>query len=380
MLSHAVAYGAAAGVNVQALTRVDQSFARGIARGMLETRTSTAVIGWDGRASRHWIFGSVLDQVLEQTQQQVIVSKLGHPLNTTSRIVLVIPQGADHASGFAESVKTIKRIADGLTLEVFALAIADDPAALRPQLDAMPPATVPIRCEGVADWSELLASLSARVQKDDLVVVLGARRDTVAWHPALLDMPAQLSGLLPESFLIVYPPERADLLPEFQTRGELRRALGPARIDVRLQARTLGEAQRMLLEREYSPDVSRVRELETLFARYGVALEIQPGVVISHARVESLEEPLILLGITPTGITVPGCERPAQLLFIVLSPLEQPQQHLALLADVARIASASASLAALLAAADADAALALLQDALSGASADAQLATDPRAH
>jgi nucleotide-binding universal stress UspA family protein len=82
MLSHAVAYVSGVGVPVVPLTRVDHNFANGIARGMAETRTSGVVIGWDGRRfSPRGIFGSVLDQLLERTRQQVMVAKLGHPLH-----------------------------------------------------------------------------------------------------------------------------------------------------------------------------------------------------------------------------------------------------------------------------------------------------------
>ncbi|MFW6089263.1 MAG: hypothetical protein ACODAB_05885, partial [Gemmatimonadota bacterium] len=60
-------------------------------RGIAETRSSIIMVGWDGgrTAAGQWIFGSVLDQILEQTQELVLVAKLGHPLNTTRRLVTI---------------------------------------------------------------------------------------------------------------------------------------------------------------------------------------------------------------------------------------------------------------------------------------------------
>jgi Kef-type K+ transport system membrane component KefB len=60
MLSHAVAHAAAADSTVIPVTRMDHNFANGIARAVAETRSSTLIIGWDGRRSpRRVIFGTV---------------------------------------------------------------------------------------------------------------------------------------------------------------------------------------------------------------------------------------------------------------------------------------------------------------------------------
>jgi hypothetical protein len=85
-------YAAAADVPVVPITRMDHNFASGIARG----GRRDALLDGDhrvgrARAPRRGIFGSVLDQLLELTKQQVLVAKLGHPLNTTQRIVLLVP-------------------------------------------------------------------------------------------------------------------------------------------------------------------------------------------------------------------------------------------------------------------------------------------------
>ncbi|MBA3968947.1 MAG: cation:proton antiporter, partial [Gemmatimonadetes bacterium] len=115
MLSHAVAYAAGADVPVVPLTRVDHDFASGIARGMTETRITTVVTGWDGRPSdTGGMFGSVLDPLLEQTRQRAIIARLMNPLNTTHRVVLLIPRGLDRLPGFPATVRTIKLMANRL--------------------------------------------------------------------------------------------------------------------------------------------------------------------------------------------------------------------------------------------------------------------------
>jgi hypothetical protein len=130
MLSHAVTHAAAVDVPVTPVTRVDDNFANGIRRAALETRTSMIIIGWDGRRSaRQAIFGTVLDHLLEVTRQHVIVAKVGHPLNTTSRVILIVPRGSDRISGFFEALRALKRMTSrlGAELRVYLVGAAGRP-------------------------------------------------------------------------------------------------------------------------------------------------------------------------------------------------------------------------------------------------------------
>jgi Kef-type K+ transport system membrane component KefB len=207
MLHQVEAYGAAAGAEVVAMTRVDHNFASGIARGVAETRSSSIIVGWDGkRTQRRGIFGGVLDQLLVQTRQQIMVAKLGHPLNTTERVFLLIPNGSDHVLGFAEAVRTVKLLTNRLSARIVGYVVADDVETYARHFDVVKP-SAPARFEASRSWPELLGLLAGRLKADDLVVVLSARRGAVSWTPALERLPARLADLVPESFVILYPSE-----------------------------------------------------------------------------------------------------------------------------------------------------------------------------
>jgi Kef-type K+ transport system membrane component KefB/nucleotide-binding universal stress UspA family protein len=207
MLSHAVAHAAGADVPVVPLTRVDHNFASGIARGMAENRASVLIIGWDGKPShRRGMFGSVLDQLLEQTRQQVLVAKLGHPLNTTERVILLIPEGADYLPGFLGAVRTIKQLANHLGAGIHARVVSASSDSYQRAMDRALP-TAPVVVERLPSWNDAPAWLGETVRSDDLVVVISARRGSVAWDPALERLPAVLAGLIPESFIMMYPSE-----------------------------------------------------------------------------------------------------------------------------------------------------------------------------
>jgi Kef-type K+ transport system membrane component KefB len=349
MLSKSVAYAVGAGIPVRAVTRLDQNFATGIARGAVETRTTTVVIGWDGRASRRWVFGSVLDQLLEQSTQHVIVAKLGHPVNTTRRLVTLVPRGADHHPGFAEALATIKRLGRRLSADLLLVAVEGEGAALVTQARALKP-PVPMTTRTVGSWQEALTMLRETLRAEDLVAVVSARRGTVSWRPYLERLPARLAGLVPESFLMLYPPERVDHSGRAVEETELPRALSRARIVTTLPGRSAHAALDALLEREYPDERGGRRDIlrALLHSRRGAALEIAPGAVVVHARLDFLKAPQLFIGRSPGGTTFPGIEQPARLIVLLLSPTDQPEEHLAVLADVARLVSDPARVARLL--------------------------------
>lgn len=207
MLGNVAAYATGAGVDVVPLTRVDHNFASGIARAVAETRSSSIVVGWDGkRSQRRAIFGGVLDQLLVQTRQQTMVAKLGHPLNTTERVFVLIPQGSDHVLGFQEAVRTIKLLTSRLGARILGFVVADGAEPYRAHFEAVKP-TAPAEFHEFGRWNEVLDRLVDELRPDDLVLVMSARRGAVSWTPVLERLPARLADLVPESFVILYPSE-----------------------------------------------------------------------------------------------------------------------------------------------------------------------------
>ncbi|MEX2570674.1 MAG: cation:proton antiporter [Gemmatimonadota bacterium] len=340
VLSQAVIYAAGAEVPVVPLTRVDRNVASGIARGIAETRSSMVVIGWDGAGMRRSgeIFGSVLDDLLTQTKQMVVVSKLGHSLNTTKRVLLVLPPLSHRHPGFFEAARALKVIGGRLGAGIVALAIDSDPARLEELFKPIRPAAA-MEFTRIPGWGSLTGELRRRVRPDDLVVVLSARRGTLSWDPSLERLPGQLAGLLPESFLIIYPSEADTPLREPVPDALLPRGLEPDRIVKNLPALTYDAAIRFILESGGLFDADRQEKISRVLVetQQEFSTELKPGVVVPHARFRGIEEPIVFLGTSQEGIEFPRADAPAHLIFVLLSPAERPQEHLEALGDIARL-------------------------------------------
>jgi Kef-type K+ transport system membrane component KefB/mannitol/fructose-specific phosphotransferase system IIA component (Ntr-type) len=339
MLGHAVVYAAGADVPVVPLTRVDRNIPTGIARGIAETRSSVVIIGWDARrAANARIFGTVLDQLLEQTRQLVLVAKLGHPLNTTKRIVLIVPPGGKHHPGFFGALQATKLMASELGARIKALVVSGDTARYE-KLYAQVKPQVPAEWEFVDRWQKLPSLLREQLRPDDLVVVLSARRGAVSWHRELERLPALLATLGPESFLVVYPSETEPAAKRDFSDTLLPRALAPERVAFNLPRMPVEEALQTLLRTAFADDTERLRQISDGFVsgERDFSTEILPGVVIPHARVEGIEQSMMFLGISREGIEFPNAKRPANLIFLLLTPADQTTGQLRDLAEIARL-------------------------------------------
>jgi Kef-type K+ transport system membrane component KefB len=80
-----------------------------------------------------------------------------------------------------------------------------------------------------------------------------------------------------------------------------------------------------------------VREREQI-----LSTGIGNGVALPHARINGLEEPIVVVGISDLGIDFDAPDgQPASLVFLVLTPVDNPVVHLELIAEIARLAKGS---------------------------------------
>ncbi|MDL5362712.1 cation:proton antiporter [Halalkalicoccus sp. NIPERK01] len=203
-LERAAAFGGAAEVPVASETRVNHNIASGIVRGSVETRADLILMGWDANVSfGRRVFGDIIDQILRRTTIPVLVSRLGHPINTTERVFLVLPDGIDHHEGFYEAVHVVKRLASKLGTPVTVLVMEGETHQYE-RLFGMVEHEVDTEFR-TTRWGGLLETLENRAGADDLIVTLSAREGEVGWHSELAELPGRLVELPPRSFVMIYP-------------------------------------------------------------------------------------------------------------------------------------------------------------------------------
>ncbi|RXI98225.1 cation:proton antiporter [Anaerobacillus alkaliphilus] len=211
MLGHAVMYASGADIPIRLLTRVDHNPSSGIIRAVTDTRISMIIVGWNGKLSTpQRILGGVIDQVLEQTNQMMLVTKLTHPLNTTKRMILILPPMVYRKPGFIQSIQTIKRMASQIGAVIVCLVIKGDQNHYKKLINDQKP-DIPIHYERIYKWKDLERDYFQQLKNDDLILVISARRGTIAWHPYLEKLPREISKVSQESFIILFPEENENI-------------------------------------------------------------------------------------------------------------------------------------------------------------------------
>ncbi|AFZ36304.1 transporter, CPA2 family [Stanieria cyanosphaera PCC 7437] len=338
LLAHAVVHAAEIDLPVNPVTRVARNPASGIVEAATERRVSDIVIGWNGASSpQQRIFGTVIDQMLEKSTQQVWVCKINHPVNTFQCLIVVLPTLIDHNPGFYEAVRSLKHLASQLGASLQVLVVNDQADRLQQHFNEVA-IEVTTSFMQVATWQELRSYLQKTSNDTNLIILVSAREGTVAHERALEHLPQMLADLQ-SSFLVLYPSEKeARSFGAFQPQY-LPDILTEERVLLNLNTLSYEQTVNALLSTAIDQqDPRHNRVLKALvYDDVGYASEILPGVIISHARVQELKETKMFLGIHPQGVRHERAAQPVHVVVLLLSPAQRTtQDHLAQLAEVAQ--------------------------------------------
>ncbi len=199
--------GNQAEVPIDVETRINHNPASGIVQAAVEIQSNVILMGWDGSSSfSRRMFGTVIDQVLSKTTLPVHIARLGHPINTTKRILVVIPSGVDRHAGFFENVYFVKKIAAQLGISLRILVVDDDIEKYEHRFGLVEP-EASMSFIAIDGWTALEGTLREETTKDDFVAVLSSRPGEIGWDDRLQQLPAELASLPPASFTIMHPRE-----------------------------------------------------------------------------------------------------------------------------------------------------------------------------
>lgn len=192
---------------VSPVTRVDLNVADGIMRALTELRIQSMLIGWNGHISaEHRIFGTILDRLLEKTEQTIFVYRHAVPAIDHRRVVLAIPPFATRLPGFMNAITDIWTLCQQLGVQLHIITPRDGRGAVEKVFARVKP-SVTATWVDIPTWDNMLPELQTQAKsKSDLIILMAARSGSIAWGPDLDRLPRQLSLRFPgNSFMIVYP-------------------------------------------------------------------------------------------------------------------------------------------------------------------------------
>lgn len=335
LLEAAVVHAVAADVPVEALTRVDVNRAGGIIRAIREKRVHTVILGWQ-RSERgvSLFFQNLLDQVLELTPTQLYATRLPHPVNTTTRLMVLLPPQVEHQAGFSATIQQTRQMATKLGAELWLFGNTE----MQQTLSSLPEAEILMaHFHRYTEWREWPTWLADQVRESDLLVMAQARRGSAAWHPRLERSLQQLDAAYPRHNLLIAYPAQIEADPSTPPANADEAA--PIQHILKLPATTSVEgmidplAARMT-PAAATPIANALRELDPL--------ELQEGVFLLHTHTLHVEG-------TVTGLAFSEPDEPdapVRYVFALLSAKNlPPEAHLKALAAIARLVRSPEQLA-----------------------------------
>jgi Kef-type K+ transport system membrane component KefB/mannitol/fructose-specific phosphotransferase system IIA component (Ntr-type) len=346
MLSHAVVHAAAADIPVLPVTRVDMNISNGIMRAVKELRISDIVIGWNGQIStRQKIFGSILDKLLEQSDEMVLVSKIEHPVNTTKRVILATPPLIDREPGFDSAILTIQNLCDQIGAGILLVSTEMNSRRIKDILTKQEP-KIDTEALLLSEWTEVVRTAGPRFSEDDLLIIMSTREGSLAWQNSLHRLPRIISKRYPKlNFITVYPStseKPADV--EFKIHFEGSDIIPPIpRENIAMNQTGLTSKQlliEMLASRFDGKSDERLSEIVSDVMKINpdnLPGEL-PGVVLTHYKTRFIKQPTLFLGISRDNIQFSNAEGSFNIIFLLLSSEETPEQrNLNILANLARL-------------------------------------------
>lgn len=366
MLAAAIIQSSTSQVRVIPISRTAINAAEGLLESAREQRADTIILGWNKPPKlANAFFGSVIDQVLSNYPSMILVTRVVHPFSAT-HIHLITPPLCDQHPGFSRAAAVVAALAKQLRAKIHLIQIKNQGPSQEGSLRnaGLFPLAQSIELDSWKDLGRGLEKISAAPR---LFVLLTARPSEPSWHPAIEKLPHRLGEEYPEAnFIILYMAE-GGFLEDFENRslpgydsgrdravkvfsppsalglpntpeGILSYSVFRGNVRVNMQHGAIADGIVELVSSAFPFDRKTASRLSVKLteAVQRQPIEMQPGVVLLHDRVQEIDSPVLCIGSHRRGFRVSLLERPVKILVILLIPEnENPETHLSFLSDVA---------------------------------------------
>lgn len=198
---------ASADTPIETLDRYDINTVTGVLNVIEERDITEVILGMHSRATViDSFFGNKIEQLLRSTNKMLMIVRSFIPVNTVTRVIVWVPRSAQYETGFSRWVRVISR----LTRQVGCRVIFCCPDDIQPLIRGVIYAeNYGIRCEfrSTEGWDDFIV-MSNKVLDDDLLVVIGARAQSVSYHAEMIELPTFMQRYLSRNNLMMIYPEQ----------------------------------------------------------------------------------------------------------------------------------------------------------------------------
>jgi nucleotide-binding universal stress UspA family protein len=193
-----------ANVQYQPVMRIDSNISEGIIRTAAEIQATHIVLGWSGLSSTsQYFFGTIIEKLLVNCPQTIVVANLRTNNVMFRKIYVLIPQNADHEMGFHVWMLLLLTLQNKSSGELHFFTDKDT-------LNGVIRMTknISFQEKNIYFFAEIpnMKSIAGELTKNDLLVVISARQNTVSYSRKLAVMPRVVTRYFGHTNnMILYP-------------------------------------------------------------------------------------------------------------------------------------------------------------------------------
>ncbi len=217
-LEEFVKQASASETKVNIITTIDHNPASGIARISREIMADIIILGWPQRSGLiDKLIGDKVEGILGSSDKTTFVCYLEKPLVLHKRIVITVPPLAEHENGFGLWLSKTAKLAQELSIPIVMYCTEPTEKAVEKFAETKK-LTASITMKLFTDWEDFLV-LSRSIQKEDLFILVSARKGATSYMGILENLPAKLEKhFAKNSRFIIYPQQYADTMGRGQYR------------------------------------------------------------------------------------------------------------------------------------------------------------------
>ena len=208
-LENAVKIAAAANVRLITRSRWSVNVVSGISHTMKEFKASDLLLGLHVKARlTDTFFGKYATDLIASVESQVIIARSVIPLNTITRMHILVPRKAEFEPGFYHWAERIALLSAQLSCRVDTYGGRGTLACLQEYWEKKGHSVVAeqhVYCE----WHDLI-SIAHNTKQDHMIVFILARKGTISRHNYMDRLPEQIERYFStRNLMMIYPTQLA---------------------------------------------------------------------------------------------------------------------------------------------------------------------------
>ncbi len=196
-----VKMASASEVEVDVTATIDQDVATGISRKSKELIADLIVMGWPTSSPKGKVIGDKMQSIINNTTKTVFLCQSNYPWATHQKLVIAAPAESENMDNFQLWVKKVIKMAEELSIPILVYCNSQTQAAITTLVKELK-LRAPFEFEDFNNWEDFLI-ISKGIEPEDIIMLLTARKDSVAYTPVLENIPIKMEKYFTENTKII---------------------------------------------------------------------------------------------------------------------------------------------------------------------------------